>query len=370
MAESSPFKENVNKFLIRRLARESAAAWKGFLADDFEQKAARGLQKLELKARIDHVTRRWAEHLPAAYPRALKIVLKTLGPALKIETFGDGIWYHWIHAHFVKLFGLNHPELSLKAMVEITQRGSCEFTVRPYLIQYPQKTRAFLKSQLKHPSAHVRRWISEGTRPRLPWGERLHAEVKDPSANLQLLKSLRKDSSAYVRTSIANHLNDISKDHPELAVKMASDWLKENLEHADWMARKALRGLIKQGHAGALKTLGFSSGTKARLGGLKADRKTVIVGEKLNFEFSLEGQASENLSIDYAVHFQMSAGKSASKVFKLTSKTIQKGEKLKFTKNHSFKPISTRRYYPGRHAIEILVNGKSLGKVFFELKLQ
>lgn len=364
-----PFKDRINESVIRAVAKETRNAWSSFDTAGFVKDAKCGLETLELKGRIDHLTRVWRRYLPSEYTKALKTILKMLPSEFDSTGWGDAVFYTWLHSHFVQIFGLEHPAESLKAMVEITKRGSCEFTVRPYLIRHPEQTRAFLESNLKHPNPHVRRWISEGTRPRLPWGERLQSLVADPSPNIPFLQALRKDASEYVRTSVGNHLGDIAKDHPDVAVKLAKEWLHEGFEHAEWIARKGLRHLIKQGHPGALKALGFPVGTKSTVSGLKVMKKRIRVGEDQIFHFKLTGGAQEKLSIDYAVNYRLARGKTGRKVFKLAVKTVRKGESILFKRKHSFKPVSIRILYAGEHSIAILVNGMELGKAKFQLEL-
>lgn len=371
MENENAFKHHIGPALVHRLAAATKQAWPAFNVKAFERAVLPKLVPLELKARVDLVARAWAERLPPEYPEALAVMLATMGPPLTQDTqVAQGLFYHWIHAHFVQCFGLQHPELSLNAMVQITQRSTAEFCVRPFFQAYPRQTLTFLKRLRTHESPHVRRWVSEGSRPRLPWGLRLTAFVKDPTPVLALITPLRADPSLYVRTSVANNLNDIAKDHPDIVVETIRQWLAEpNNPHAPWIAKRALRHLVKQGHAGALRALGFGVGTKAKLSALTIDKRLVVVGDALTFAFTLEGKAQESLNIDYAVAFQMASGKTASKVFKLKALTIAKGQKLLLQKRHSFKPITTRRYHPGVHSITVLANGHGLGSVQFDLKV-
>ena len=363
-----PFKNRINGTLIERLADETARGWASFDRAGFVEGANRGLESLELKGRVDHVTRVWRRHLPDDYREALAIVLRSLPPEFDSESgWGDVVFYSWLHSHFVQVFGLDHPTESLEAMVEITKRGSCEFAVRPYLVRHTKLTRTFLKRHVKHPSPHVRRWISEGTRPRLPWGERLTSLVIDPSPNIPLLQALRRDSSEYVRTSVANHVGDIAKDHPRLAVELVGKWQAEGFAQAEWIARRALRHLVKQGDAGALGALGFAQGTSARISGLAVDRKSVSMGQEQVIRFTLNGEKRERLSIDYAVDYRNAKGGVNRKVFKLSVKSIAEREVLHFEKKHRFKPVSIRRLFPGEHAVTILINGLELGTARFTL---
>ncbi len=371
MENENAFKHHIGPALVHRLAAATKQAWPAFKDKAFERAVVPKLAPLELKARVDFVTRAWAERLPQDFPQALPLVLTTMGPPLTQDTqVAQGLFYHWIHAHFVQCFGLDHPDLSLAAMLQITQRSTAEFCVRPFFQTHPRQTLAFLKRLRTHESPHVRRWVSEGSRPRLPWGLRLTAFVKDPTPVLALITPLRADPSQYVRTSVANNLNDIAKDHPNIVVETVRQWLTETQNpHAPWIAKRALRHLVKQGHAGALQALGFGVGTKAKLSALTIDKPRVVVGDSLTFALTLEGRAQESLNIDYAVGFQLASGKTGQKVFKLKTLTIAKGQKVSLQKRHSFKSITTRRYYPGEHSITVLANGHALGSVHFDLKM-
>ena len=368
MPDETAFKNKIDTVLLRRLADATQSAWPKFDADTFVEAAAEGLSELALKARVDHVARCWQRFLPDAYEPALEIVLCTLGPKLDRESgWGDTVFFSWIHAQFVQRFGLDRPDASLRAMVEITQRGTAEFAVRPYLRHHPEKTLAFLKMQLDHESPHVRRWVSEGTRPRLPWGERLAMFIADPSPNLEILRALRGDSSLYVRTSVANHLGDIAKDHPERAIAEAVRWIEDGVPRAEWMARKGLRLLVKQGHPGALAALGFSTDTRATLYDLRLDKSRVRIGEILAFSFTVKGAATEKLSVDYALEASIAGSKPRRKIFKLAVRAVEKGEMITFTKKYSLREVTTRKLYPGSYRLLILVNGKTLGHATFQL---
>ena len=369
------FKHKVGPAVVRELARSLEEVESSFDRQAFESEGMDGLEALELKARIDHLATVLRRHLPEDYEEALRILVASLGRPLEVEEgFGDVVFFYWIHAHFVQIYGLEHPGPSLDAMLEITKRSTSEFAVRPFLVQHREMTLEFLHRYLEDPNPHVRRWISEGTRPRLPWGLRLKDFVEDPSPTLPLLRALRRDESAYVRTSVANHLNDIAKDHPEIAVDEVRAFMNEGFEHAPWIAKKALRHLLKQGHRGALEALGFSPDVDVELSDLRLDREIVRVGEALKFEFELTGtgddtgnRGSELLKIHYAVNFVLARGKTGRKVYELGTRKIRPGETLKLKKSQSFRPITTRKYYPGAHGLAILVNGRELARAEFEL---
>lgn len=369
-SKSNPraFKHQMGVETVRRLAAALKQAHSDFRDRRFISRVAKQIEPLELKQRIELVTDVMAEELPQDYPAALEIVTSTLGPELEgTDNVSKNMFFYWPHAHFVQTRGLEHFDESLEAMVEITKRATSELAVRPFIHRDAARVIRFLKPLVKHPNPHVRRWVSEGTRPRLPWGMRLTAFVEDPKPGLALLEKLRSDPSLYVRKSVANHLGDIAKDHPDLVVATVKRWLDQDAPHARWIAEQGLRHPIKAGHAGALSVVGVSKQTKTKLSRLKLDKKRVGVGDQLGFSFLLHGAADEQLVVDYAVEFQLARGKTGRKVYKLKKTSIGKGQELAIEKRHSFRPITTRTYYPGKHAVEILVNGRSLSRAEFTL---
>lgn len=371
MENSNAFKHRIGGAVVQQLATATRRAWRRFDEASFRTRALDGLEALELKARVKWVTQVWAEHLPPDYAEALPLVLATMGPPLKTGAqVSEGLFFHWIHAQFVESYGLSHVLPSLHAMRELTQRSTAEFCVRPFLVQHPDETLAFLTNARSHASPHVRRWVSEGTRPRLPWGLRLAAFVKDPGPVLALIAPLRFDDEEYVRTSVANNLNDIAKDHPELVVETVKAWLGETSNpHAPWIAKRALRTLIKQGHAGALEALGFSAGTRTKLVAFTLDRASLSVGDDLQMEVTLRAGPAEVVNLDYAIGFQLAGGKRGEKVFKLKVLNLDKGQTVVLRKKHSFRPITTRKYYGGEHSVALIANGQTLGRATFTLQV-
>lgn len=211
--------------------------------------------------------------------------------------------------------------------------------------------------------------MSEGTRPRLPWGMRLQALVEDPSPTLPLLEALKDDPEEYVRRSVANHLNDIAKDHPGVVVEVARRWWSEGDETRRRLVRHALRSLVKQGHPGALAVLGF--GAPSVVVRWRADGVVVLGGAPLQLEAVLRSTSKkkQRLLVDFALHHQKANGKTSPKVFKWTERELAPGETVTLTKAHAMRPVTTRRYYPGLHAAELMVNGRSMGMVAFQLRV-
>ncbi|MGP4012766.1 DNA alkylation repair protein [Streptomyces sp. 4N124] len=222
-----------------------------------------------------------------------------------------------------------------------------------------------------HPDEHVRRLATEGTRPRLPWAIRVPAILDRPDATLPILDALYRDPSEYVRRSVANHVNDISHADPDLAVDIVTRWAESPDDNTPRLIRHALRTAIKKGHPGALALMGFEPAAHVTVTGVELSGTRVRVGEELVFTFELEntGDTPAKLAIDYVIHYQKANGRTAPKVFKLTTKTLGAGERLAISRRHSFRKITTRVFHPGRHALELQINGVAQGQTEFDLAL-
>ena len=362
------FKHWIDGKLLRRIADAIGNAHPSFDRHSFLM-AEKKLAPLELKGRVRFVRDELKAHLPSDYPRALAILLKSLkGGTLK----GFDLWPY---TEFVQTYGLGRFEESMAALREMTKLFTAEFAVRPFIIADQERTLTKLAEWATDENEHVRRLVSEGTRPRLPWGERLHALVADPSPTLHLLEALKHDESIYVRKSVANHLNDITKDHGELVLRTLARWQKEappaHRAKVDWITRRALRTMVKAGHRGALSLCGATEGAKVELRGLKIARKDLRFPTVLEFSFEITSTAKtpQNLVIDYVIHHRKADGGTTPKVFKHKTCEIKGGETLTLNRKHAIKPITTRRYYGGEHRLEIQVNGNVLGKARWTLKM-
>ena len=260
---------------------------------------------------------------------------------------------------FVARAGLDHPDLALPLLAGLTPRWSSEWPLRPFLETHPEVTYGYLERWVTDPDEHVRRLVSEGTRPRLPWASRLRASVEDPRRGASLLEPLVDDPSPLVRRSVANHLNDISKDHPDLAVEMARRWLARG-EAAAWTVRHGLRTLVKSGDPEALEVVGVSTDAQVEVVGFGVTPLTVSIGESvaLTISVALPDTAEEaDVVIDYRVHHQGARGRRAPKVFKITRRHLAPSRPQTITKEHRFEHLSIRRIYPGPHIIDVQVNG-------------
>jgi 3-methyladenine DNA glycosylase AlkC len=370
-----PFKNLLNPALVQEAAAHLRRHWRGFDAAAFTAQATHGLDALEMKARAMQICAALEATLPDDFDRAAGLLESALAPMQGDEVAGpEGLkpglrgWILWPAGEYISRRGLAQPERALAALHAITQRFTAEFAIRPLIVQHPALCFTTLQRWTADPSAHVRRLVSEGSRPRLPWGLRLQELVKDPSPTLPLLRALQDDDSEYVRRSVANHLNDIAKDHPALVAA----WVKEHLADAP-AARRALlkhasRTLVKQGHAPTLKAWGLGAGFSGTVA-LNVAPALVAVGDKVQLTLSLASSArkAQTLVVDYAVHHVKADGSTSAKVFKGWSLNLPPGGSITLQKSHSMRPVTTRRYHAGQHGITVQVNGREVAAGDFTL---
>ena len=364
------FKLLISAELVKKLGKEIQLQYPEFNTNQFKKLAPR-LDALELKQRVRLIRDELAVLLPSDFSKACSILLK-VSQSEKLDGFDL-----WPITEFIQLHGIQQPKISLNALYCITQKFSGEFAVRPFLIQHQKETLAQLKVWSGDQNHHVRRLVSEGSRPRLPWGEKLTALIKEPELTISLLEKLKYDPELYVRKSVANHLNDISKDHPRLVTTLLAKWNKEvqklsveKQERIQWITRHALRVLIKNGSHEALGLMGVKSGAKVKIQNFEINKSKFKVGDDLHFCFSLTSNevTPQNLIVDYIIHHLKNNGKTSAKVFKLKSFTLKPNESIAIKKNHSLRPVSTRKYYNGTQFLEIQVNGVVVCKTSFVLK--
>lgn len=366
-----PMKDGLDRVAIDRIAR--AFAGDGFDAARFRRMALADLEGLELKQRVDHIRDALAACLPAEWARALPRVLAA-GEAFPPGEPGDALrgFAAWPVIQWVPLAGAAHPEEALEALRRLTRLFSAEFAIRPFLAAHPELALGRLALWVDDPDPAVRRLVSEGSRPRLPWGERLRALQQDPGPMLPLLERLRDDPDESVRRSVANHLNDLSKDHPELLVRVCDAWLAGATPERKALVKHALRSLVKAGHPQALALLGAGQATDLRLAGFHILTPRVLLGQALQFNFELEIPAGEAriLVLDYALVFPGSRGQARRKVFKLSTLQVEGGSRRTWQRRHPIRAITTRTYYEGECQLELLANGHCLGRAGFRLVLK
>ena len=373
-----PFKNLLGAAVVRDCAHHLARAWPPFDARRFESLASHGLEALELKARVEHIADALEQTLPAQFDQAARILEASLAPAPPDDSLdaprspGAGLagWAVWPLTSYVARAGLATPQRALLALHAMTQRSTAEFAVRPFLVHHTDLTLRQLETWTQDPSPHVRRLVSEGSRPRLPWGLQLKALIADPRPTLPLLRALQDDASEYVRRSVANHLNDIAKDHPAIVV----DWVREHLPGAPparvLLLKHASRSLVKQGHAPMLRLWGVAARLRGTVG-LALSKRRVKVGESLELRLTLSSDSArvQKLAVDYAVHHVKANGKTSAKVFKGWVIALAPGQMRALRKTHSMKPVTTRRYHAGRHEVDIRVNGIAMASAGFDLRL-
>lgn len=374
-----PFKNLLNAEVVHAAATHLArAGGRRFDKAAFERAALDGLDGLEMKARAMQIADALELVLPPDFDTAATWIEAALAPPVAVlgvaghgsSPAGLAGWVGWPLGEYVARRGLGAPERALRCLHALTQRFSAEFAIRPFIATHPDMVWPTLEVWTRDPSDHVRRLVSEGSRPRLPWGMQLKHLVADPTPTLPLLRALQDDPSDYVRRSVANHLNDIAKDHPGLVAQ----WLAEHLPEAG-NARRALlrhasRTLIKAGDAAVLKAWGLGRAL-AGTATLELAPRRIALGDAVELTVNLSSTARrpQRLVLDYAVHHVKANGGSSAKVFKGWTLELAAGQQCRLVKRHKVQAITTRRYFSGRHRIELLVNGQSLAESDFDLSV-
>ena len=351
------WKDFLNKKTVTVFAREITQVYPSFKHDKYVTAVlSDGFLSLELKQRIDRMAETLRAFLPDDYGKAVEVLINT---APRVKMFEN-----WVLTAYVEKFGLNDLETSVKALTELTQFGTSEFAIRPFMINHTNKMIPILKRWTKSENEHIRRLAAEGSRPRGVWTAHIETFKKNPQSVFEILEPLKSDESLYVRKAVANNLNDISKEHPEKVVKLAERWSQSNNEHTNWIIKRGLRTLIKKGHPQALKLMGVNHKSAVQVSSFLIKSARIEVGDvvTLYLELKSTGKSKQKLVIDYRMHFVKNKGALSVKTFKWAEKTIDKNQALSLTKQHSFKNMSTRKHYPGEHLIEVMVNGKVAAK--------
>lgn len=363
MAE--PLKVFFSPALVRRLAGAIGRADPSFPARAFITEASAGLDQLELLDRGRHIASALAKHLPSRYPDAIEVLLRSLGPEHATdELVGAGMapFFYLPHVLFVAAHGLDHFDVSMRAQYELTKRFSAEGSIRPYIAKDPERTFALLRRWARDENAHVRRLVSEGTRLRLPWAPRVQWLDHHPDRVLELLELLKDDAASLVRRSVANNLNDLGKVHPKLLIETGTRWLDGAAAERRALVEHALRSAIKRGEPAALRLLGFGSKPAVVLEHPRFEPKRVSIGEQVAVRFTLRSTApiAQDLLIDLAVHFVKAKGSGAPKVFKCRRVALPARGRVELASRISLAVHTTRKPRPGRHHVDVLVNGEAL----------
>jgi 3-methyladenine DNA glycosylase AlkC len=356
-----PLKEMFNLAFYKDYARVFAEADKNFNAKQFLADVTRDIESLSLNGRLRNTSVMLRKHLGSNFKQALSI-LYSAAPSLRRG------YTALVLPDYVALFGKDDFDLSMEALRYFTTFGSAEFAIREFLKTDFEKTLQIMHRWADDENVHVRRLASEGSRPRLPWSFKLDAIIKNPSLTQGILERLNRDPELYVRKSVANHLNDHSKDNTSYLLEVLSSWDSAD-QYTSWIIKHASRSLIKKGDPGAMELFGFGKDLKIELRTLSIVNSQLRLGETLTFNFSLwSGESEEQkLVIDYAIHYVKSSGATSRKVFKLKELTILPGQTILISKSQLIQDFTTRKHYSGTHKLEILVNGKMTGDASFEL---
>jgi len=369
--EKKAFKDWFDEEAAKAMSLQVAAVYKKFNKSRFCQLALTDIERLEFNQRVQNFASALAQTLPADFRQAVKIVSDSLPPPLPdCESVTDG-WLQWPVGQFIADYGIDHFEASMQAMTELTRRFSSEYAVRPFVERYPQQTFKQLYALTVNECPHIRRWCSEGTRTRLPWGRKLKQLIDNPEPIWPILEALKDDPELYVRRSVANNLNDLSKDHPKLVLSRLKKWSVGAGSERQWLIKHALRTLIKQGDPAALALIGYGKPKQ-----LKADitvsPKKIVVGDGVMLTAELHNGSNKKqpLLIDYVVHYSRSKPQaSGEKVFKWKTLSIAAGESITMQKKHAMKATTIRSLYAGVHKVELQVNGFRISADEFRLAI-
>ena len=360
--------------MVHRAAASIAAAYGDFDVDGFTTRALDGFEDLELTPRCHQIAAAMAEFLPDDPVAAIAIVIDSLGPELEncdpadASPSGDpeiddnvmSGFFYMPHGYFIAGLGSDHFDEVMRANYEITKRATSEFSIRTPLRDDTEATLAVLKGWAADENVHVRRLVSEGTRPRLPWSFRLRTFQDDPAPVVALLEVLKDDPVEYVRRSVANNLNDIAKDHPAVVVEVAKRWWIDADDHRRRLVRHGLRTLIKAGDPDALDVLGYGSNSPAQVRGVSIAPAEVVIGGSITIEVDIENPSGEACGalVDLRVHFVKANGSTSPKVFKGAELQLEPGGAQVVRKTVSVKQHSTRTHYPGSQAVDVMINGR------------
>ncbi len=371
MAE--PLKNLFGPEMVHRIAAAVAQVYDDFDVDGFTATALDGFEDLELTPRCRRIAAALAEYLPADRERAINILVDSLGPELPncdpadappgVDTNPMAGFIYISYGYFLSDCGGDHFDTVMRANYEITKRATSEFSIRTPLRDHTDATLEVLKRWAVDDNVHVRRCVSEGTRPRLPWSFRLKVFQEDPSPVIELLELLKDDPVGYVRRSVANNLNDIAKDHPEVVVGVAERWWADGDDNRRQLVRRALRSLVKAGHPEALNVLGFGAASPAQVRAVSIEPAAVAIGGKVKIALTIENPSSDPCGalVDLRVHFVKANGSASPKVFKGAELTLEPGESSVVSKTVSVAQHTTRKHYPGEHTVEVLINGTAHG---------
>ncbi len=335
----------------------------GFLAQIYDA----DWDSRELKQRMRHISTVLNNHLPGGYRSQVGTILQIITRLQNDGYKEDSIEYMFL-PDFLEVYGLEDFDVAVGAFGEITKFTSCEFAVRPFILKYETQMVAQMLTWANHAHPSVRRLASEGSRPRLPWAMAIPSFKKDPAPILPILRALKNDVSETVRRSVANNLNDISKDNPDIVMALVKNWQGASAE-TDRMLKHASRSLLKQGGAEIMTLFGFGSVRNINIREFHILTPNVKIGEVLEFSFTLVNTSTvkSKLRLEYGLYYLKANGSLAKKVFKISEKDYEGRSTTMIRRKQSFKLITTRKFYPGKHQVSVIVNGTEFEVLDFYL---
>jgi 3-methyladenine DNA glycosylase AlkC len=362
-----PFKELINIDLFRKLAVMLKNTKDSFEHDKFVQDAEAKLPKLELRERMYLARDLCARYLPGSYHEQVSIMLSI---ASDFRKESDGFVGAFM-PDFVAKYGLDDFDFSMEALRQLTVYSSSEFGIRPFILKNQDRAFSYLYKWCEDENHHVRRLASEGSRPKLPWGIKLQPLINDPSPVKPILENLKADDSLYVRKSVANHLNDISKDNSDWMLELVTSW-DRSVEHTAWIIKRACRTLLKAGDPRAFPLFGFEENPQYTITNIVAEPSDIVLGDTIEFSFVLTSSYDfpQKLMVDYCIHYLKKRGNYSSKVFKLKEIELGARESLTLRKKQQFVDLTIRKHNPGIHYFQIQVNGERSEKIPFRIAVE
>ncbi|MDH6356857.1 DNA alkylation repair protein [Parabacteroides sp. PF5-9] len=376
MAE--PFKNMYNEQFFDILTKDFMLVIPDFDARAFvAQVMDEEWENRELKQRTAHIATVLKKFMPADYKEAIAKILELLDRiesryphCSKIDDtkYGLLLEYGGILDNYVEQYGLDDYETSVEAIERITQFTSCEFVTHAFIVKYPDKMMAQMLAWSKHAHWGVRRLASEGCRPRLPWAMALPNLKKNPAPIIPILENLKNDPARFVRLSVANNLNDIAKDNPQVVIDWVKKWQGES-DAVDWIIKHGCRTLLKQGHPEVMALFGLAAVKDVRIEDFQILTPEVKVGHSLEFRFSLLNNSDKKAKIrlEYGLYYQKANGTLSKKVCKISEKDYTANSTTQIIRKHSFKVVTTRKLHPGLHQVAVIINGNEFEKYAFKL---
>lgn len=355
-------KDIYTKKTLQEVANAFQAVYPAFPVKEFLMKTMdETWGELGIKARGRKISLSLGECLPDDYREAVNIV-DQVAPSLSGGALGLFV------PDFVEVYGQAEEDwdITIQMLEKYTQYWSSEMAVRPLILRQEERMMAQMNAWAQHENEHLRRLASEGCRPLLPWSTPLHSFKKDPTPVLQILEQLKADPSAYVRKSVANNLNDISKNQPERVVQLAKDWYGEN-ERTNWVVKHGCRTLLKQAHPEVLAIFGYGDAKLIEVQDFVVQTPVISIGEEVTFSFTIKAKEAMKVRIEYGIDYVKANGKCNRKIFKLSEINLPRNEEKQYIRNHSLADVSVRKHYPGVHNLALIINGVIMEEQDFQV---